>query len=648
MPSLPLTARRLTQIHRFAILALAFGLAAGALGGPVPAAEKLLPGDTLFMVTAPDFKSLAQNLTNLPQYRLWQDPSMTPFREKFLTNAREGLIQPFERQLGVSLGQIASYAQGQVTLALLPEKDRMLQNWMLLVDTQDKAGMLRTNLADLRAKWTSANKPLRTEKLRETEFMVFTVSTNDLPRGLLDLLPKKLPYQELGKETPAPVTEREVTIGLADSVLIVSSSTKGAEAVVNALAAVEVPRLAEQTDFASVPATVFRDASVRGWVNVKAFVDALIQQAAAEVPNPEAPKPVEEIPTEKALAALGLTGVKYLAFGLRATPEGTSIEAFVAAPESTRTGLVKIISGDPKETTPPPFVPADAVSFSRRRIDGQKAWATLEKTVNDISPQWLNILNFVLDTANAAAKEKTPGFDVRRSLIGNLGDDFITYTKVLPAPEPGKPADTARIVLVGSPHPDELANSLKNVLVFVTAQSGPPSEREFLGRKIYTVQIPALPNPVNPGAPNTGPQKLHYVASGSYVAFSASQPLLEEHLRSTDTQAKTLRELQGLPDATQKVTNPATTALTYDNDLEQTREEYQSLRASGSTNGLASVVLPGMLPVQAANLNKYLDVSLLPPFEQIAKYFYLSVSSISASVDGLTYKQFTPTPPGAK
>jgi hypothetical protein len=42
------------------------------------------------------------------------------------------------------------------------------------------------------------------------------------------------------------------------------------------------------------------------------------------------------------------------------------------------------------------------------------------------------------------------------------------------------------------------------------------------------------------------------------------------------------------------------------------------------------------------------DFTLLPDFNAIAKYFYLTVYSGSAGADGLSYKIFTPTPPQLK
>jgi len=48
------------------------------------------------------------------------------------------------------------------------------------------------------------------------------------------------------------------------------------------------------------------------------------------------------------------------------------------------------------------------------------------------------------------------------------------------------------------------------------------------------------------------------------------------------------------------------------------------------------------------NFKEWVDLSLLPPFEKISKYFCFSVYGGSANVDGLTFKMFSPIPPALK
>ena len=61
--------------------------------------EKLLPDDTLVMVTTPDFTKARETYRNSAQTQLWDDPAMKPFKEKFIAKLNETLIQPLEKDL---------------------------------------------------------------------------------------------------------------------------------------------------------------------------------------------------------------------------------------------------------------------------------------------------------------------------------------------------------------------------------------------------------------------------------------------------------------------------------------------------------------------------------------------------------------------
>ena len=47
----------------------------------------------------------------------------------------------------------------------------------------------------------------------------------------------------------------------------------------------------------------------------------------------------------------------------------------------------------------------------------------------------------------------------------------------------------------------------------------------------------------------------------------------------------------------------------------------------------------------AGKLREWVDFALLPSFDQLSKYFYLTVWSGNVNPDGLTFKFYTPNPP---
>jgi len=151
----------------------------------------------------------------------------------------------------------------------------------------------------------------------------------------------------------------------------------------------------------------------------------------------------------------------------------------------------------------------------------------------------------------------------------------------------------------------------------------------------------------------TAPRTLNYASSGGYIAFSTDASMLEEFLRSSDSQAKTLRETPGLTDATQKVAGKGTGWFGYENQAETMRTVLELMKkdsGSGTNAANAFNFLPGLMGMSSPerNFKEWADFSLLPNFDKISKYFTFNVYAVSANVDGLSFKMFTPVPPGLK
>ena len=633
---------------------------AACVQAAVPPAEKLLPDDTLIMLTIPDLTKTKEISKTSPMTQLWNDPAMKPFREKFMTKLREELVGPLERELGVKLDDYAALAQGQLTLALTAngwdggkgEKPGVL----LLLDTRDKQGDLEKALKDFRKKWTDSGKTVRIEKVRDFDFMALTLTTNDIPTALHRLLPGPSNVRELGDDEDKKPSDDDgkvqIIIGRVDSLFIVGNQVKPIERIVSQLTGGSAPVLADLPQFQSCQPVFFREAQAFGWVNAKLLVEAMTRVSAKkEKASEEAPDPFASIKPEKILSAAGLSGLRNAAFAYHDSPEGPMMQFSLGVPESERTGLLKVLAGEAKETTPPPFVPADAVKFMRWRMDGQKAWTTLTASLNDISPTITGMMDYMLNTANEAGKLKDENFDLRRQIIGNLTDDIISYQKKPRGTDPADFAEPPTVTLIGAKNPEEMASALKVTFGALSRAGKAPEEREFLGRKIYTVTTLAGPQ-LDPTVPKMRKMLLSY--SGGYVLVSTDEAALEEYLRAGESQGKPLRETAGLLDAAAKVTGPGTSLFGYENQMETQRASFEMMKKAFAADTNAPV--SGMTPISEsfglalpeASLKEWFDYSLLPPFDAIAKYYNFTVYGGSANVDGLTLKFFLPVPPGLK
>jgi hypothetical protein len=610
---------------------------AASVRAAVPPAEKLLPADTLLLATAPDFAAVRAAARQSPGWRFWNDPAMKPFHDKFMAKWNEKFIASLEHDLGVKLGDFADLPQGQLTFAITQNgwngsDDNQQPGLILLLDARDQGGLLKTNLDTLRKKWTENGKAIRTETVRGVSFSVVTLSSNDIPT-LAGLFPRRPPVQELGKE-PKPEKPGELVVGQFQSLLIAGSSMKAVEPVVAHLSGGAAPALNDNAAFAADKLAQFRNAPLYyAWFNTKTFFDVLAH-IAQEPPNPEAPTLLPPLSPNAMLNASGLTGLKSVSLSYREAHDGSQLNFYLAAPEAARQGLLKIFAAVPKDANPPGFVPADAMKFSRWRIDGQKSWAELQKMLAAISPGALASLNATIDAVNALARQKDPDFDLRKNLIANLGDDFISYQK---APAGNTLADLNQapsLFLFGAANADQAALALKNVASLMYGQQNAPEPRDFLGRKIYTIPLPGRRAP---GAAAPVSRSLYCAASGGYVALTADVSTLEEYLRSNTGQARPLREIAGLAEAAQHVGGAGSGLFGYENQRETVRAAFTSLK-NAAANDQTMAVFP-------KSFRDWMDFSLLPDYDQVSKYFYFSVYGGGATADGLSFKVFAPRPP---
>ena len=629
------------------LFGLLCGLAFTTAAAPVPTPEKLLPRDTLFVLTVPDYARSSATMDKWPSSMLWNDPSMKPFRDKFVNKFKSEVVAPLEKELGFKFADYTGLARGQVTFAVLAPpaaaKPEDKTAFFLLVDTRDQSDALKTNLTVLKKKWLDTGKQAKTEKIRDVEFSMLKFKSDELGK----VMEKVFPDPTAGGETleppkpKQPATDVEMFLGQSDSLFILGNSAAAIEKILAAQSGGTPPTLSENESFAKSHSKLFRDSQGYGWLHLKPVFDALTKQMAAK--KEEGVPPGAFPGMDKIFSVLGLNGLQDLTFNLRDTGDGALINFDVHhLPQTTRKGLLKVFAFDAKDANPPPFVPADAVKFSRVRLDLSKAWNALEQTLVEAVPQMGGVLKLVLDNAG---KDKDPNFDIRQQLFANLGDDVISYEKSPRKQTLQDLQNPPSLTLISSPKPEQLAGALK-ALTAVLPTGGKIKEREFLGRKVYSMGIPS------PGAGGKMTERtLSYAASGGYVALSTDTATLEEFMRSGDAGGKSLRDTAGLADAAQKVGGMGTGMFGYQNDTETMKSMMEILKKESGT--LASLFsgtpFAGRLGMDDdGKFKDWVDFSLLPSFDKVSKYFHLTVYSGALNADGFSLKAYMPNPPGMK
>jgi hypothetical protein len=609
-----------------------FLAAASVVRAAISPAENLLPADTLAFFTVPDCDAFRAAAKTAPQMMFWNDPAMKPFHDKFMGKLNEKFTTPLQNDLGVQAGTFLDLLQGQFTVAVTVNgsngHDDVPPGLLLLLDARDKSDNLKTNLAALQKKWLADGRALRTEKFHGLAFTVVQLSSNDFA----EILPKKTPVSEIGKE-PKPDKPGEIYFTQFQSLLIAGNSAKVVEPVAAHLTGGSTPAIADDATFAADKLSQFRNSPLYyGWFNGKSFF-SMISQGSDDSDDGAMPSMMPKLSSAKMLDALGLDGLKSASFALRETPEGSSLVFHLSAPADARAGLLKILALPNKDASAPAFVPADALKFSRIRLDGKQTWAELQKMVAGLSPNGLASLNSVIDMANSFAQQKDPGFDLRNNLINNLGDDIITYQKGPAGVSLPALASPPTIYLVAVNNPDQAIQAIKVVASMASPQDASAQPRDFLGHKIYAIAMRAQRTA---NGDSIQPPPLNLSASGGYLAFSTDPGILEEYLRGADGNGKPLRDSAGFADAAQHV-GTGGGLFGFQNQRETMRSSFKLLKDASAADTTMKMFPPAV--------REWVDFSLLPDYGPVAKYFYLSVFGGNANSDGLTLKVFSPRPP---
>lgn len=620
------------------LFATVFALLTAQAAVPPPA--QLFPQDTLALVTVPDWSAARTTLESGNYGQLWADPAMKPFRDKFEKAFRDQVLGDLESEMGIKAADFLPLLQGQISLGLIqngwnPKDPKSEPSIVLVLDAKDKSSDLKTRLAETRQKLTEAKKPLKTVKIRDLEFTTVIIDRKAMRAKTLaeakakakpgEAVPEDL-VEEADDANPAKEAKpSEITFGQVDSALLVSDSVTALEKFVARLTGGTVPVIAESAEFQiSEKSAAFPESYVFGWVNLSAVYSMI--EGAADQARPQAA--ALGVDPRKALGALGLDGLKSLAFSSQKTTEGHFVALAMNVPEAKRAGITKLLAFEAKDSAPPAFVPADVVKFQRWRLNGQQTWTTLETVLQNVSPQ---LGGFLQMTLAALGKDKDPNFDFKKTLVASLGDDFVSYERAPKGKSIPELSNPPAITLLGSANPDQLVAGLKAVAGLLPTGGEELKEREFNGKKISGAKWPT------PAEPK---RLMEVAASGGFVALGSHPAMIEEYLRSAEGGGKALKDQPGLAEAAQKVGGMGTGLFGYEDMREATRATWEVLRQSG---GLDKVV-PAANPKSAKEMSQLFDVALLPPFEQVAKYFGITVYAGAWDAQGFRMKVCSPNP----
>lgn len=218
----------------------------------------------------------------------------------------------------------------------------------------------------------------------------------------------------------------------------------------------------------------------------------------------------------KALALENLTG---LAVSVKLDPEQTEVATSV--PFTAKNGVLSLLTYTNGALPTPDLVPANVVRVSTCRYDFPKMWDNLFVLLGEAGPGLPNLLRTQLEKV-----EESVGIDIRKDILGGLGEDFVFFEEHRKSESEIPEDDTLfAISLTNRQGVESALTTLRNFLGQGLAAF---EERDVLGVKVYSFALPAKPaadNDDNAAAPL--PVEINHAVTDRWllIGIGSSRPI---------------------------------------------------------------------------------------------------------------------------
>ncbi|MDP7010689.1 MAG: hypothetical protein QF685_04860 [Verrucomicrobiota bacterium] len=583
--------------------------------------ESILPANTFALSTVPDISTARVAIKVAPMTRMWNDPAMAKFTEKFAFAVERNILEPLLIQADFDIDEYSSLLQGQLTFALTRQEGEEIPGVIFILDSGKMAGQLKEKLAGLRESLVDNDVPHDRLRIRGTDFI----------------------------HVKAPEDRGPMNLGLylgQSGSLMIASSTKALASEVVALHQNKKKgkSLKQNESFAQRHEEQFKDALGYAWLDFSVVLEIAEEQIekqldpdAEQDPNPLAPTP------DRVIGALGLKGLRSVSVSMHQDKDGELLHVFFDVPEAGRRGLFAMLAAPAKDATPPAFVGANVTSFGRLRHSGQELWKQFEAMITEITPAVAGVIGVV----EVSIRANDPDFNLKEQLIGTLGDDIIVIEQPTTVEEPNNIISPSSLYLMKSTKPAVTSKAIRTLVAAVLPE--PPEEREVDGRTIYTYSIG--------GAFEGAEQAVHLTSVGEYLVLSLDEKALERFLKGPKKDDRKLIDLPGLKEAADKVGGFKSGMFAYESQKPMARSIFKLFRENpgflegmlGGLRGPGGRIDPDTgLPAGGPDISEWLDFKLLPEFKKVSKYFHYTVSGMQVTKQGISLRVFAPAPPGLK
>jgi hypothetical protein len=608
-------------IHICLIALLAF-ISTRSQAAYVP--EKLVPRDTILLMTVPDIDLATARFQETSSYRMFNEPFMKPLFERAKKDISDAISKELGQDQSAALLEFLGTVKGQLTFAVSGNPKTVMSGksirFAVILDAKNQATAARKSIE------RSLEKA---EKLR--------------------VVREKVPGGEVWKMISEGDEQGDAAFfGFSDTLIVAAPDKQSIVDVFRRGSGDLGESLADDPSFREDHSRFFRKSQFYIWGNLDAVMSGIIAGMADQPGNNAGGNPLmAAVNPGQALKALGLTGLKSFAGAIQFDRHGSQGEFFLKVPQSVRKGLLKVFVTENRPAVPPRFIAGDMATYSRMRKSGKDIVDTIEETIREAVPMMAGFVSMMIDNAG---KSNDPNFDFRREFIGNLGDDIIHYTRASKEVTLESISSPPTMYLLGSGNPKALLEAARKAQGGMGMPGlGAAKEEDFLGNRVLVMPAGMKLN-LDGGKPEA---KYVYMTTGrGYLAIATDRDLLEDFIRGGSKGAR-LAELPRFRELAEKAGGLDTGWLFFDNPQRSVEPLLRTLKADPE----AWHKIIGVNPFQVMNINvgdatpeKADDpekmvtdyIKLLPTFEQIRKYLVYTLGTVSSDADGILVRAVSP------
>jgi len=594
------------SIRFFAVLIILALLPALAHSAPLPDSAKLLPPDTLLMLTLNDFQQIRTQFEKTRLYELYKDPTMQPFIEKMKSLLDES-VQDEEDELIRLIVQSKMLPTGRLFLAMtLPAETEAMDfepGFILLAQWGDKITQVRTAMDKGLQKKIDNGSHKKVERYRGFD--------------IITLLTPQNTDAELEDEESSEIIKLEPSEDhycFFDDSVVYSSDLATLQFTLAQLKNAQSKTLSDETEYQKARRAVGPTYDVEVYLNIKLLLDKMLIDS----------DPEETAQTKKYLEAMGLDGLSCVSAACAIAPKSgtTAWSKALLVTNGTRRGILKMLELSPKPFRAPLFVNPQASSIMSANLNIPAAANELFKMLATLNPMFAAAMNSPLTPPQ---DDGSAGVILKDDLLDNLGDQVI-YGATLETDSTKEEGFTQeQLFAIAVRDAERLNRAIAGVHTHFLAAQKPELRREYLGQTLYTIPLAGL----MPGAaiPDNAENTMAIAVTQTHLLLGGQTAVEKAIQRQTQPQAKPLTEAEWFRRAMTAI--PSDAGLVSVDNMQLLGKHSWTYLKKGVLNSLVDFsvendTIDGLLPA----------FGLLPEFEKVQQYFGIHVGWIITRPDG--------------